>query len=166
VRSVPFLAAVAAIGAAAVVSACGQSSVGNTQGTPPATPATVSGACHRAIQATPGRTLMLGNGDNGKAFCVKGGSAVLVILRGTPTRKWTPIHASSRALTPRGNGRLALVLGATGASFLAAHPGIAVISSARPLCATPVPASAAPSSPGVAHCDSELAYSATVIVRP
>ncbi len=111
-----------------------------------------------------GHTVMVSASDNGKSFCVRPGTGILVVLRGSPVRKWTPIHVSSSVLVPRSNGRLALQLGVTGSYFVAARPGTAVITSARPLCASHA-ASASPSPGGAMSCDSELAFHATVKVQ-
>jgi hypothetical protein len=114
-----------------------------------------------------GHVVTVSASDNGKSFCIKPGTGVLVVLHGTPTRKWSPIHASSSVLVPRANGHLALQLGVTGAYFVATHPGTAVISSARPVC--PPSSSSGPSaSSGSAttmQCDTELAFHAKVTVQ-
>jgi hypothetical protein len=79
---------------------------------------------------------------------------------------WTPIHASPGVLVPRPDGRLVLQLGVTGQYFVAAHPGTAVISSARPLCASHTSSGSGSASPGgTMSCDSELAFHATIKVH-
>ena len=166
-RSRSFRAAAVVVGAAAVISACGQQRPGSDQAartvscaspritpTPVFTPLVWPPA---AGSAAPRHTVMISVSDNGRSFCVKPGTGVLVILRGTPDRKWAPIHASSRAVVPRANGHLLLALGVTGAYFVAARAGTAVISSARPACAA--------ATPGTASCDTMLAFRATLVVR-
>ena len=161
------MAAAVAATVAAVISACGQQRSGSDQAartvsctTPRAAPTPVftplvypppagSVASHHAV--------MIGASDNGRSFCVKPGTSVIVILRGTPDRKWAPIHASSAAVAPRANGHLLLALGVTGAYLVAVHPGTAVLSSARPACA--------PAISGTASCDTKLAFRATLIIR-
>ena len=183
-RSVPVLAAAVAIGASAMTVACGQqqgtagvtsasapsSGVPSPSGTPSgATPSaspsgTARAGCHGAVPVPAGRTLNLGNADNGKSFCLPQRGTVLVTLRGTPARMWSPIHASSAALAPRANGRLLLVRGATGAYFAAVRPGTAVLSSARPVCQTSASATPAPSSPVTMPCMAELAFRVTIVI--
>ena len=180
-RSVPVLAAAAAIGASAMIAACGQqagtagvtsassSGVPSASTTATASPsASPSGAaragCHGAIPVPAGHTLNLGNADNGKSFCLPQGGTVLVTLRGTPARMWSPIHASSAVLAPRANGRLLLVRGATGAYFAAVQPGTSVLSSARPVCQTSASATPAPSSPVTMPCMAELAFRVTIVI--
>ena len=102
--------------------------------------------------------------DNGRTLCVRRGTAVQVYLKGTPTNRWSAIHASSDVLTPHANGRLMLQVGVTGAAFLAAHPGTATIRSFREPCGpgqTPGNA-AAPS--GTLECGVIIAFHATVKV--
>lgn len=175
-RAVSSLVAVVAL-AAAVTSACGQEQVsGNgaagkvspsTVSTPvPTTPA--SGGCQPNPAAVSGSAITIGTGDNGKVLCVKQGTGVMVILRGTLARKWTAIQVSSNALTPQPNGRLTLVVGATGAYFAAAHAGTSVISSARPACTGATsggPVSTRPPGPGgVMHCNVMQAFHVTVVI--
>jgi hypothetical protein len=158
VRTVPVFAAAALIAMSAAVSACGQTSP-PTSLTGPASSQAHSG-CGRATPVSPAsKTFTVGNDDNGKAFCVKRGTAVLVYLHGSADRKWAPIHATGGVLEPRANGRLMVVLGTTGASFVAAHPGETVISSARPACAQ------GKGSPGTMHCGAMLGFRTTLIVH-
>jgi hypothetical protein len=181
VRAVMSLVAVVAL-VSAVTSACGQqqasragaagsvsapaTSPGATPSTVPASP--VSGGCQPDPGAVSGSSITVGTGDNGKVLCVKQGTGVMVILRGTLARKWTAIQVSSTALTPRPSGRLTLVVGATGAYFTAAHAGTSVVSSARPACtgATsggPV-STRAPGPGGTMHCNVMQAFHVTVVV--
>jgi hypothetical protein len=103
----------------------------------------------------------IGTADNGKVLCLRQGTAIQVILRGSLARKWTPIKVSSAALTTRPN-RLALPVGATGASFMAAGTGTAIISSARPACATATSPTPVPG--GVMHCGALQAFHVTIVV--
>ena len=162
-RRISSLTAAVLIAAAAVTSACGQQGA-NPHGALSASPkvplvplAGGAGSCRQPKANAPGHMVTVGTGDNGKSLCVKPGTALMVILRGTPNRTWAPIHASSRVLQARANGRLALMRGVTGAYFVAVHPGKAVISSARPACA--------PASMGAASCGSKLTFRTTVVVR-
>jgi hypothetical protein len=160
VRSVSFIVAAVIAGASAMTSACagGQQVSGSPVApSPPArsAPATPA-ACHGASLARPGTPLTLRNNDNGRRFCLAQGGSVLVMLKGTAARRWAPIHASSGALIPEGNGRLALAIGVTGAYFRAVRPGVVKISSARRACS--------PASPSAASCGAELAYRVTVVI--
>jgi hypothetical protein len=162
VRPASSLTALVIIAAAALTAACGSQNAtgGGLSASPKVSVLPVAGGsatCRPARPAGPDHTVTVGASDNGKSVCVKPGTAVMVILRGTPDRKWAPIHASSRALVPRGNGRLMLMMGATGAYFVAARPGTAVISSARPACA--------PASGGAASCGAKVAFHTTVVVH-
>lgn len=168
-----FLTALLIIAVAAVASACGQQQAGArsggsgsvSSGSPPAGSGD-PGSCHGPAGVMSGPTVTVSASDNGKSFCVKPGTGVLVVLRGSPARKWTPIHASSSVLTPRPNGRLTLQLGVTGEYFVATHSGTAVISSARPVCASHAASgNSSPSPGGTMSCDSELAFHATVKVH-
>lgn len=167
-RALPSLTAVVII-AAAAASACGQraASSGTMAGSPSAA-AVSRAACQRpaaGASAAAGRTVLVTGSDNGKSLCVRPGTGVMVVLRGSPGRRWAPVHASTGALVPRPNGRLALVVGATGAYFVAAHPGSAVISSARPGCGTAT-ASASPSPrAGGMECGMAQAFHATIVIR-
>jgi hypothetical protein len=156
------------VAVAAVTAACGQQRAGSG-GSGAASGS--SGACHGATSAAAGHTVTVSASDNGKAFCVKQGTGVMVVLRGTPARMWAPIHASSDVLMPHANGRLTLMLGVTGQSFVAAHTGTAVITSARPACARGIRTGSAssPATPGAnggsMACGTLLAFHATVIVH-
>src|SRR5215475_97808 len=166
-RSVPVLAA-AALGALAVISGCGQQYPGAPAGPPQAgapsslpagasPPPTASsplpppppGTCHGGAAARL-RVITLTNADNGRSVCVRRGTAVLVYLRGTKASRWSVIHTSSGVLQPHANGHGLLALGVTGASFVAARPGTALITSTRQGCPTPPPNSGAQS--GVTEC--------------
>jgi hypothetical protein len=122
--------------------------------------------CGRATPTVPPKnTLDITNGDNGSSVCVRQGTRVLVLLKGTSKSKWAPIRVSSAALAPKANGHLMLVRGVTGASFAAARPGIALITSTRAACGPSAsPGGTASSSPGGATCDAELAFRVSVVV--
>lgn len=81
-----------------------------------------------------GATVSVDNADNRKVACIRVGVHVLVLLSGSPTRKWTVIRSDSGALAPRASGRLALRVGETGAFFAAVHRGVVHITSTRPAC--------------------------------
>jgi hypothetical protein len=149
-RSVSLLAA-AVIGVSALTAACGQQKAGSAASGSSGSPAPPSGppaaaACGSATPtAPPHRTLTLSAGDNGRSFCIRPGTGVLVYLRGTPTLKWAALKSSSSAMVPTANGHLALVLGVTGGYFVASHPGVAAITSRRNACGP----QATPSGPGM-----------------
>ena len=139
-RSVSFFAAAAVIGVSALTAACGQQPAGSamsgSSGSPaPSTGAPAAAACGAASPTSPPRhVLTLSAGDNGRSFCVKPGTGVLIYLKGTPELKWAALRSSSAALVPRANGHLALALGVTGGYFVAAQPGVAAITSSRSSC--------------------------------
>jgi hypothetical protein len=138
-RSVSLLAA-AVIGASALAAACGQQQAGSaasgsSSSPAPSTAPPAAAACGSATPTAPAnRTLTLNTGDNGRSFCIRPGTGVLVYLKGTPQRKWDALRASSAAMAPAANGHLALALGVTGGYFVAAHPGVAAITSTRSPC--------------------------------
>jgi hypothetical protein len=141
-RSVSLLAA-AVIGVSALAAACGQqvgSAASGPSGSPapstaPSTAPPAAAACGSATPtAPPNRTLTLSAGDNGRSFCIRPGIGVLVYLKGTPQLKWDALKSSSAAMAPTANGHLALALGVTGGYFVAAHPGMAAITSTRSPC--------------------------------
>jgi hypothetical protein len=138
-RSVSLLTA-AVIGVSALAAACGQQQAGPVASGPssshtPSTAPPAAAACGSATPtAPPHRTLTLGAGDNGRSFCIRQGIGVLVYLKGTPHLKWDALKSSSAAMAPTANGHLALALGVTGGYFVAAHPGVAAITSTRSPC--------------------------------
>jgi hypothetical protein len=158
VRRISSLTAGVLIAVAAVTSACGQQRAGthSALSASPKVPV-AGGACRQPKPGAPGHMVTVGLSDNGKSLCVKPGTNLMVLLRGTPNRTWTSIHASSRVLEPRGNGILTLQRGVTAAYFVAAHTGRAVISSARPACAA--------AAMGAASCGAKLTFRTTVVVR-
>jgi hypothetical protein len=181
-RSVPVLAAVA-LGAVAVISGCGQQYPGAPAGPPqagapspppagassppsansplPPPPATQrAGACHGPAPRL--RVITLTNADNGRSVCVRRGTAVLVYLRGTQASRWSVIYSSSGVLPPHANGHGLLELGVTGASFVAARAGTALITSIRQACPTPPPNSGSQS--GTVECGAILAFRVSVRV--
>ena len=157
-RSVSLLAA-AVIGASALAAGCGQQRAGSAAGGPSGSPAPstappAAAACGSAAPtAPPNRTLTLSAGDNGRSFCIRQGIGVLVYLKGTPQLKWDALKSSSAAMAPAANGHLALQVGVTGGYFVAAHPGVADITSTRNPCgpqATPTgPTSSNPRKCGI-----------------
>lgn len=164
------LAAVALIALAVTVSACGQqhANAGSVAGPGSGHSSPVaggkSGACKGRTSPSVAHTVSVGPSDNGKIICVKPGTGLMVILRGTPDRKWAPIHASTDALVPKANGRMLVQLGVTAAYFVASHAGTSVITSARPACAKST-RDGHPASPNSSMaCDVELAFHATVTV--
>jgi hypothetical protein len=128
-RSAAVLLGTALAAVAGLTAGCGQA-----QPTVPTTARTLATSCLAKHVSPAGTTLTIKNVDNGRILCATVGERVLVFLTGTMARKWSPIVADSAALTPAASGELALRVGVTGASFIAAHPGSARISSARVGC--------------------------------
>src|SRR5262245_8290790 len=139
-RSASALVAVA-LGAVVLASACGQQHAGTPAGPPlssslsaapvpspaPSDPGTAS--CHSG-SASRAALITITYADNGQTLCVRRGTAVQVYLRSTAANRWSAIQASNEAvLAPHANGRLMMMVGVTGASFLAAHPGTATVRS-------------------------------------
>jgi hypothetical protein len=165
-RSVPLLAA-AVIGVSALAAACGQQQAGPAASgsSSSAAPSTAPpAACGSATPtAPPNRTLTLSAGDNGRSFCIRQGIGVLVYLKGTPQLKWDALKSSSAAMVPTANGHLALALGVTGGYFVAAHPGVAALTSTRSPCgpqATPT----GPTSSNPRKCGITQTFTVTVRV--
>jgi hypothetical protein len=155
-------------GMALATAACGSQAASTTagSGSPSSRPAstgpassnaaspTANAACGGSVQPVPaGGTLTLGSRDNRATFCVRVGQLVVVYLNGSPTHMWAPIHSDSSDLKPTANGHLMLRLGVTGAAFIAVRPGIAHITSARPVCTK-----------GPVRCDAMIAFQVTVVI--
>lgn len=167
-----FLTAAGITAAMVIMTGCGQpgANVAASSGSTPATPATSTATSTAAAPAgglghscgpptaPAGTSLTLTSADSGKTYCVGLGTTVLVYLKGTLDRRWTPIRVSSSALRPAASGHLALALGVTGASFVAARAGEAVISSTRPVCGSGT------ASPGALSCDAIQGFRATVMI--
>jgi hypothetical protein len=170
-RSVPVLVA-AAISAVVLASGCGQQHAGTPAGPPlsgsasaplpspaPGNPGAAS--CGSAARIA---LMTITYADNGRTLCVRRGTAVQVFLKGTPTNRWSAIHASGDALAPHADGRLMLQVGVTGASFLAAHPGTATLRSFQQPCGPgQTPGNQAAQS-GTLECGVIIAFHATVKV--
>ena len=155
-------------GMALATAACGSQAASTTagSGSPSSRPAstgsassnaaspTANGACSGSVQPVPpGSTLTLGSRDNRATFCIRVGQLVIVYLNGSPAHMWAPIHSDSSDLKPTANGHLMLRLGVTGAAFIAVRPGIAHITSARPVCTK-----------GPVRCDAMIAFQVTVVI--
>ncbi|HEY4852050.1 MAG TPA: hypothetical protein VII22_14760 [Streptosporangiaceae bacterium] len=155
-------------GMALATAACGSRAASTTagSGSPSSRPAstgsassnaaspTANGACGGSAKSVPpDSTLTLGSRDNRATFCVRVGQLVIVYLNGSPAHMWAPIHSDSSDLKPTANGHLMLRLGVTGAAFIAARPGIAHITSARPVCTK-----------GPVRCDAMIAFQVTVVI--
>lgn len=125
---------------------------------PPSSPGRVSPCGPPAVPAAGNHVLTLTSAQDGKTYCVATGTNLLVLLRGTPENKWRAIRVSGSSLRPSASGRTTLMIGVTGASFLAIRPGTSVISSARPVCSPSATSATAP-------CDAVRAFHVTVIVR-
>ena len=162
-RSVPVLTA-AIIGVAAVITGCGQQHPGGgvAAPAPSASPSPPVVACANATPAAQPSKLTITAADNGRSFCVTRGTSVMVFLRGTPSRKWSSIRASSTVLRPHASGEFTLVIGVTGASFVAVRPGTAIISSGQPACGPPNGSSSSGS--GTLECGAILVFRVTVTV--
>lgn len=124
----------------------------------PLPPGRVSRCGPPSVRATGNHVLTLTSAQNGQTYCVTTGANVLVLLKGTPENKWRAIRASGSALRPSASGHTTLMIGVTGASFLAVRPGTSVISSARPVCSPSA-------TPAIVPCGAVRAFHATVIVR-
>ena len=170
-RSVSLLAA-AVIGVSALAAACGQQQTGPAGGpsgspapsTAPSTAPPAAAACGSATPtAPPNRTITLSAGDNGRSFCIRPGIGVLVYLMGTPKLKWDALKSSSAAMVPQANGHLALALGVTGGYFVAAHPGVAAITSTRSPCGPQVTPTG-PTSSNPRKCGITQSFKVTVRV--
>jgi hypothetical protein len=125
-------------------------------GTPAAAASTAPAASscrHRPAARPAPAPLTLHNGSNGGTFCVRAGQRVLVYLDGSAEHRWAAVRSDSAALTPAASGQLMLRLGVTGASFAAAHAGVAHLASSRAACVkSPV------------RCDALLRFRVTVVV--
>jgi hypothetical protein len=119
----------------------------------PMIPPSPGGSCASQPMPRLGATITLHNSSNGGTFCVSIGQRVLVQLDSRPSRMWSPVRSDSRALVSLAYGDLMQRVGETGAIFAATHPGIAHLSSARPVCAG-----------GPLHCDALLVFQVTVMV--
>jgi hypothetical protein len=113
-------------------------------------------------------TVSLTNVDNGKTVCVRPGIGLLVVLRSQTAHLWTAIVSSSAVLTPRPNGALSLVRGATGGYFVASAPGHATLTSIDSRCSGgPRPGvGSAHSGHRAGRCPAPSRFSVAVYVRP
>jgi hypothetical protein len=172
-RSVPALVAVA-LGGALLASGCGQQHAGTPAGpslsasssAPMPSPAPGdpgAASCHSTSTAR-AVSITITYADNGRTLCVRRGTAVQVYLKGTATNRWSAIHASGDALIPHANGRLMLALGVTGASLLAAHPGVATIRSFRQPCGPDQTPGNQAAQSGTLECGVIIAFHVTVKV--
>src|SRR5215831_16295027 len=107
-RSVPALVAVA-LGAVVLASGCGQQHAGTPAGPPlsgsapaplPSPAPGNPGAASCANAAARIALITITYADNGRTLCVRRGTAVQVFLKGTPTNRWSAIHATGDALAP------------------------------------------------------------------
>lgn len=173
-RSAPALVAVA-LGAVALAPGCGQQHAATPAGPPLS--ASSSAPMPSSAPGGPGAASCQGGSasraalitityvDNGQTLCVRRGTAVQVYLKGTPTNRWSAIHASDEAvLTPHASGRLTLTVGVTGASFLAAQPGAATIRSFRQPCGPDATPGNQAANSGTLECGVIIAFHATVKV--
>ncbi|HLX51442.1 MAG TPA: hypothetical protein VKS82_24205 [Streptosporangiaceae bacterium] len=155
----------AILGTMAVIAGCGHTGA-NASGAAGAggssSPAAAASSSPSGGVPVSGKNVTLSAAQNGKIYIVQKGTTLFVFLRGTPTQMWKPIRSSSESLKPAANGRLALMLGETAASFVAATPGTAVISSTRALCSS---SSGSPTPAGVAQCGVIQSYRVTVVVQ-
>lgn len=169
-RSAPALVA-AALGAMVLASGCGQQHQGAPAGPPQPVSATAAplpgdpGTAARCGRPAPPISLItITYADNGRTLCVRRGTAVQVYLTGSPANRWMAVHASGDALVPHASGRLTVKLGVTGASFLAAHPGTATITSFREPCGPDQTPPDAGAQSGTLECGVIIAFHATVKV--
>lgn len=114
---------------AVAIVGCGTASAASQPAQTPTASHGVTG--HPAASAGCVRALTITNAGNGKTYCVKVGTKLTVILRGTDADMWQEPHASGHVLVATPNGAFSLVAGLTGASYRAVRPGRAVITSVR-----------------------------------
>ena len=172
-HSVPALVA-AALGVMVLASGCGQQHQGTPAGPPQPVSATAAplpgplpgdpgtAACGSA--APPISLITITYADNGRTLCVRRGTAVQVYLTGSPANRWMAVHASGDALVPHARGRLMLKPGVTRATFLAAHPGTATLTSIREPCGPDQTPPNAGAQSGTLECGVIIAFHATVKV--
>ncbi len=125
----PFVLSLVALAALVPMAGCAHTATNGATTAATSTPA--SSTSNRTAGCVSTR-LTITSADNNKTLCVTTGTIITVILRGTLSDKWTPIHSDSVAATPRADPAMTLQAGVTGAAFDAARPGTATISSARP----------------------------------
>jgi hypothetical protein len=161
VRTVQMSVAAAILGAMAVIAGCGHTGPNASGAAGAGSSSSPSSNPSGGVTVT-GKNLNLSAEQNGKVYDVQKGTTLFVYLRGTPAQMWKPITVSSDALQPAASGKMALMLGETGASFLAAKPGTAIISSTRPLCKSSSSGTMSPG--GTAQCGVIQSYRVTVVV--
>lgn len=154
-RARALLAAMTAIGIAALSAGCGQL---HASGTGSGTPKKLGCVTPRLRSD---QTFTISDKDNGKTFCVVAGDRFYVFLHGSLTRKWSPIHPSSAAIAPRPSGVMALAVGVTGGYFQAARTGTATLTSAR----TPCKPGLGPQANGPVNCAQHNRFKVTVVIR-
>jgi hypothetical protein len=166
-RSVPGLAIAVILAASAMTAACGVQQAGSPAGgSSPSTAAgvAVSPNCTGAPPSSPQNPVItLSAHDNGKSYCITKGTGVLIYLRGSQAVPWSHLKSHSTAMVPRANGHMMLMLGVTGGYFVAAHQGVAVISSSRNPCGPRT----APTGPTTSHkmmCGVAETFQVTVTV--
>lgn len=181
-RSVPVLVGMA-LGAIVLASGCGQEHAGTPAGPPLSESSSAAASSSSAapvpspVPGVPGTTAKCGSAappislitityaDNGRTLCVRPGTAVQVYLKGAATNKWSPIRTSNKAvLAPHASGRLMVMVGVTGASFLAAQPGTATIRSFQQPCGPNATPGNQAAQSGTLECGVIIAFHATVKV--
>jgi hypothetical protein len=159
-RRTSLVASVIAIGLSVLAGGCGQQQLTGAGGTGQASKA--QARCVTPKAAAPAHGLTVTERDNGKSFCVVTGTGIFVVLRGSPADLWRAIKPSSAALQPRPNGRLSLVVGATGGYFVASRLGKVTLTSARGPCHFRM-GSAMPAS--TVRCGPRAFFRVTVVIR-
>ncbi|MGW0997690.1 hypothetical protein [Streptomyces sp. NPDC002520] len=153
-RTTPIALAAAAL----LLIGCGSQSGGNTgSGTDDSGKASPSPS--RSVPA-PGRCVShaeLTVVDNGRTVCLTQGGELRITLDGTRSRPWKPVMASGTVLEAINSGIVILPGDAT-AAYRAVHPGVARLTSSRPLCAQPT-------GPGQVSCQGIQTWTVTVTVR-
>jgi len=103
----------------------------------------VTAGCGTAQATTPGHPMpkpcpgadnVITQAGSGKTYCVRVGDQVAIILHSTQQDLWLDPLASGDVLEGAPNGAGTLVVGATGAWYEAARPGLSVVTSVRPPC--------------------------------
>ena len=163
---IPFPVVVATAAAAIISTGCGSSPATVADPGPATVPVSSSGPAHAcgASPAPRARALTLTSSDSDRTYCVAPGSRILVYLKGTPAHRWAPIRVSSGVLRPAASGHLTLALGVTGASFVAAYSGGAVITSVQPLCDSTLPPGTGVQT-SVRRCAGAQFFRVTVLVQ-
>jgi hypothetical protein len=96
---------------------------------PPGTvPSSPIAGCTGTVPTGP---VVLGDQDNGRALCVPNGTHLEIYLHGSADDKWSVPVSDNDVLRPEPSGKGALMVGVTGAFFVADHAGVARVTATR-----------------------------------